>query len=103
MRTTVLLTSFILTAPLAAATGTWEVRPPLPVAKAECFATVWNGSLYVVGGAPWRNGGDLDGSVYRMNDIGTWTEVEPLSPSCRFASPRNTSIGVSFPSASKCQ
>lgn len=79
MRTTVLLTSFILTAPLAAATGTWEVRPPLPVAKAECFATVWNGSLYVVGGAPWRNGGDQDGSVYRMNDNGTWTEVEPLS------------------------
>jgi hypothetical protein len=73
-----LLSSLLLTGSSALAAGTWEVRPSLPFGKAECFATKWNGSIHIVGGSPWRNGGDQDGSVFQMNANGTWTEVAAL-------------------------
>ncbi len=79
MRAFTVVSSLLLSSQLASAAGTWQVRPSLPAGKAECFAAVWNGSVHVIGGAPWRNGGDQDGSVFRMNADGTWTEVEPLT------------------------
>ena len=36
-----------------------------------------NGLLYAIGGTPWQNGGDQDGSVHRYED-GAWTAVAPV-------------------------
>jgi hypothetical protein len=78
MRASTLLASTLFIASLASAAGTWEITTPLPVAKALTFGVQWNGSVYVVGGSPWRNGNDYDGSVYKLTN-GAWTEVEPLT------------------------
>ncbi|MBL9121914.1 MAG: immunoglobulin domain-containing protein [Phycisphaerae bacterium] len=72
-----LLTGLLITSSLSAA-GTWQVTTSLPVSKAQNFAVKWNGSVYVVGGAPWRNGNDYDGSVFKLQN-GAWVEVEPLT------------------------
>ena len=59
--------------------GTWQLTTPLPVSKANDFAVVWNGDIYLVGGAPWQNGGDHDGSVYKLSmSNGTWSAALPL-------------------------
>ncbi|MBL9150792.1 MAG: immunoglobulin domain-containing protein [Phycisphaerae bacterium] len=68
----------LLSAAPALAAGSWEFTTSLPVGKTSSFAVVWNGDVYVVGGAPWRNGNDKDGSVFRLAD-GVWSEAAPLT------------------------
>lgn len=55
----------------------WEYAAPMPAPKANTFAVTFQGDVYMVGGAPWVNGGDLDGSVYRLSN-GVWTVAAPL-------------------------
>ncbi|MFO0829132.1 MAG: immunoglobulin domain-containing protein [Phycisphaerales bacterium] len=58
--------------------GTWEFAPSMPAPKASSFAVNFNGAIYVIGGAPWMNGGDQDGSVYKFTG-GAWTSAAPLT------------------------
>ncbi len=62
----------------AALAATWEPIAALPVGKGDAFAVRWNGSLYVVGGPPWQNGGDQDGSVYKYF-TSSWGMTAPLN------------------------
>ena len=62
--------------PAAHASG-WEFAPSMPAPKARTFATKLDGALYMVGGSPWRNGTDQDGSVFRFAN-GVWTEAATL-------------------------
>lgn len=78
MRPFILLASALLVSSAASAAGTWQVTTSLPVSKALTFGVKWNGAIYVVGGSPWRNGGDLDGSVFKLQN-GAWTEAPPLT------------------------
>ena len=74
------LIAFALFAPVACAQswGTWETGPSLPTngdAKTHAIGLERNGMLYVLGGPPWINGGDGDGSVYSMPvGAAAWTE-----------------------------
>ncbi|MEQ8850629.1 MAG: kelch repeat-containing protein [Phycisphaerales bacterium] len=67
---------------LAAGTPVWEPGPPLPAGLGESVHAVGlnqNGALYAIGGPPWRNGGDEDGSVHRLALGATsWVEVAAL-------------------------
>lgn len=62
---------------LPASAGDWELFTPLPAPKSETFAVTWNGEVYIVGGSPWANGNDQDGTVYRLSG-GAWSSVAPL-------------------------
>jgi len=69
----------ICLAPLAAA-QTWESAGTLPTGGApRVYAAGVNaeGVIYAIGGTPWRNGADSDGSVHQLVD-GTWSEVAAL-------------------------
>lgn len=72
----VLLAGILLLAATSRA-GDWEPCAPLPAPKSENFAVTWNGEVYVVGGSPWVNGNDQDGTVWRLSD-GAWIAVAPL-------------------------
>ncbi len=56
----------------------WESLPSMPVAKGDGFGVLWNGAAYVVGGPPWMNGGDQDGSVYRFSG-NAWSGQAPMN------------------------
>jgi hypothetical protein len=78
-RSATLLTVLFTATSSAIAAGTWQTATSLPVSKTNNFAVVWNGDIYLVGGAPWQNGGDQDGSVYkRSSATGAWSLAAPL-------------------------
>ncbi len=56
----------------------WQMYTSMPAPKANTLAVKYNGLIYMVGGAPWVNGNDQDGSVYKLNANGTWTTAFPL-------------------------
>lgn len=62
---------------------TWEPAPPLPTGgAARIYAAGVNnqGIIYAIGGTPWQNGGDMDGSVHRLPaGAAAWEVVSPLS------------------------
>lgn len=62
---------------------TWEPAPSLPTGGvARVYATGVNhqGIIYALGGTPWQNGGDMDGSVHRLlPGAAAWETVSPLS------------------------
>jgi len=60
-----------------ACAGSWEMGPSMPTPKSTAFAVKFEGAIYMVGGTPWRNGDDQDGSVYKLAD-GVWSEVATL-------------------------
>jgi len=62
---------------VAARAGGWELVAPMPAPKANTFAVRWGGDIYMVGGSPWTNGADEDGSVYRLHD-GAWSSAATL-------------------------
>jgi len=55
----------------------WEFATAMPTAKSETFAVVFNGDIYMIGGSPWVNGADQDGTVYVLRD-GAWSSAAPL-------------------------
>ncbi|MFO0828107.1 MAG: kelch repeat-containing protein [Phycisphaerales bacterium] len=69
----VLGASFVATSLHAA---NWEPIASLPAAKGDAFGVLWNGSFYVLGGPPWQNGGDQDGSAYKLS--GGWSMTAPM-------------------------
>ncbi len=71
------LLSFAVVQTAAFADAVWQPGTSLPVAKAQNFVVNFEGSIYSVGGAPWRNGGDEDGSVFHLGTTG-WVEDMPL-------------------------
>lgn len=66
--------------PLSTSAQTWQAAGTLPTGGAPRLYAAGvnaNGVLYAVGGAPWVNGADGDGTVHRLVG-GTWLEVAPL-------------------------
>jgi len=63
------------TAPVRAAD--WELAPSMPAPKSNAFAVTFNGAIYMVGGSPWVNGNDKDGSVYKFANE-AWSAVATL-------------------------
>ena len=61
-----------------AAAATWESVLPLPAAKGDAFGVVKGGLFHVIGGAPWQNGGDQDGSVFTGGPSG-WSMTASLN------------------------
>jgi hypothetical protein len=60
-----------------AAAQDWEPLGALPTGgqpRQYAAGVNHNGVLYALGGTPWQNGGDQDGSVHRYEN-GTWTAV----------------------------
>ncbi|MCB9852670.1 MAG: hypothetical protein H6819_06215 [Phycisphaerales bacterium] len=61
----------------------WEPAPALPTggaARVHAVGVNQNGTLFAIGGTPWQNGGDMDGSVHRLlPGAAAWTSVTPLS------------------------
>lgn len=55
----------------------WEPAPSLPSPRSKNFAITFEGNVLSIGGSPWRNGGDQDGSVFRLESDG-WIELPPL-------------------------
>ncbi len=55
----------------------WELAPSMPAPKVNTFAVTYNGAIYMVGGSPWQNGTDQDGSVYKFAN-GAWTSAASL-------------------------
>ncbi|HPF39078.1 MAG TPA: hypothetical protein P5081_06455 [Phycisphaerae bacterium] len=82
-------TRFIRTlclAPLAVSVAqaqTWTPGPTLPTggaARTHVVGVNQGGVLYAIGGAPWQNGGDMDGSVHQLlPGAANWSTVTPLS------------------------
>lgn len=74
---------FALTLGTQAIAQTWESAPALPTGDAARVFSIGvnqNGALFAIGGSPWQNGGDMDGSVHRLlPGASGWTNVEPLS------------------------
>ncbi|MFO0872430.1 MAG: kelch repeat-containing protein [Phycisphaerales bacterium] len=70
----------LLVAMCASATeaATWQFVASMPAPKANTFAVNYEGAIYMIGGSPWANGGDMDGSVYRFAN-GSWTSAAPLT------------------------
>ncbi len=72
----------IVSSAAMAGTPMWEPGPAMPVSVTErvhAFGLNVNGSLYAIGGPPWRNPGDDDGSVHRLSvGASTWTELPAL-------------------------
>lgn len=64
-------------AALASAQSSWEPAPSLPFPRSKNFAVTFDGAVHSIGGSPWRNGGDQDGSVFRLGPKG-WSEVATL-------------------------
>jgi len=62
---------------------TWEPAPALPTVGAprtHAAGVNHQGIIYALGGTPWQNGGDMDGSVHRLlPGAATWETVSPLS------------------------
>lgn len=56
----------------------WESLGSMPMAKGDAFGVLWNGSFFVVGGSPWQNGSDQDGSVVMYTGSG-WGTASPLT------------------------
>lgn len=73
--------AIIMTLPAAA--QTWVAGPSLPTTGAARIGAAGvndNGTIYAIGGTPWQNGGDMDGSVHRLlPGASNWETVEPLS------------------------
>lgn len=66
-----------------ASAQTWESAPTIPTGgQPRTFAAGVNhqGTLYAIGGTPWQNGGDMDGSVHALPPGGgAWTVTAPLA------------------------
>lgn len=60
----------------AAAAG-WEAGGVLPAPKQHAFGVVHGGVVYAIGGTPWVNGGDQDGTVHRLVG-GSWSAAAPM-------------------------
>ncbi|MCA9311687.1 MAG: hypothetical protein KDA21_10810, partial [Phycisphaerales bacterium] len=62
---------------LAGTQPVWEAGPALPANVTERTHPVAlnrNGTLYAIGGPPWNNGGDEDGSVHILGvGASAWT------------------------------
>lgn len=61
-----------------AAAGGWEFGPSMPTPKVTAFAVKFEGAIYMIGGTPWANGDDQDGTVYKLSN-GVWSLAEPLT------------------------
>lgn len=72
-----------IVATVPAVAQTWQSAPSLPTGTSPRIYAVGvnhNGILYAIGGTPWQNGGDMDGSVHRLlPGASTWETVAPLS------------------------
>lgn len=55
----------------------WEFSTPMPQPKMD-FAVKYNGDIYMIGGTPWMNGDDQDGSVFKFAN-GVWSQAAPLT------------------------
>jgi len=55
----------------------WEPAGVLPAPKHHAFGVAHGGFVYAIGGPPWVNGGDQDGTVYRTDGT-TWAQVTAL-------------------------
>jgi len=70
------IVALLISSSLACA-STWESGGTLPAAKQHAFAVERGGAIYAIGGTPWVNGGDQDGSVHcRLSS--TWVTAAPL-------------------------
>ncbi len=83
MRYRFLISSFsMLVVSGGASAQTWEPVTPLPTAgetRAHAVGVSHQGMLYAIGGTPWQNLGDMDGSVHRLpSGGGAWENVSPL-------------------------
>ncbi len=55
----------------------WQSGGTLPGTKQHAFAVERGGVIYAIGGTPWVNGGDQDGSVYQWSG-GSWSGAAAL-------------------------
>ncbi len=78
VRAAILAVWILANAAFAGGTAAWEFTTPLPTVKPSSFAVKLGGAIYLVGGSPWENGGDQDGSVYKLLN-GTWSTVAPIT------------------------
>lgn len=75
------LLALLLLPAASALASQWEPAPALPTGGAPReFAVGLNvdGVIYALGGTPWVNGNDRDGSVHALPSGGAWTTAEPL-------------------------
>lgn len=77
-----LLTSLIAAAALFTAADrlaaeVWVPLPAMPGAKHHAFAVQVGATFLAIGGPPWANGGDADGSAYTFNGT-TWSAAAPI-------------------------
>lgn len=69
--------AIVVAMPAEVCVGGWVAGPALPVAKSSVAGLEHNGFFYAIGGPPWANGGDQDGSVYRCSGV-AWSAMAPL-------------------------
>ena len=70
----------MLAVPVSAHGQVWEAAGVVPTGGAPrqyAAGINSNGVLYAIGGTPWQNGGDQDGSVHRFKD-GVWSVAAPV-------------------------